>query len=112
MRSTPWSRARRTTCRQRHAHPSGLEARTCDALALECAASGATLFRSVGFPLLSIAPKENGTPETWRADFVVWAEGKIQRVVEAKGRRSRDFELRMRAFLSTYPGVRVEVVTR
>ena len=63
------------------------------------------------FPLLSLAPTENGRCLYFTPDFVVVDQGKIGRVFESKPRdasmRSRDYEIRRRAFEATY-GVKVE----
>ncbi len=107
----PWSNAKRTDCAGGHIHASKMEAKVCNRLSLECAAEGWTLFQQPRFPLLSIAPKDTGKPEVYTPDFAIWAAGKLQRIVEAKGRVSRDFTLRKAAFESSF-GVPVEVVIK
>lgn len=112
------SNARRTRCHGGHVHGSRLEQRVCDRLAEEvirgmaCGAPAATIFQQPRFPLLAIAPGEDGRPLTYTPDFALWLDGRLWRVVEAKspGRVSRDFPVRRRAFEATY-GVAVEVVS-
>ena len=60
------------------------------------------------FPLVSIAPSENGAPLYFTPDFLIVGP-KGWRVVEAKGRRSRDWERGRAAFVAAY-GVDVEEV--
>ena len=102
--------ATRSACAAGHAHPSKMEARVCQRLQGECAVAGTTLFVGPSFPLFSLAPDAKGKTQTWRPDFAIW-DGRTLRIVEAKGKASRDFWLRVRAFQSTWPGITVEVVS-
>ena len=60
------------------------------------------------FPLVSVAPSANGAPLYFSPDFLIVGP-KGWRVVEAKGRRSRDWERGKAAFVAAY-GVEVEEV--
>ena len=74
---------------------------------------GAEILHEVRFPLLTLGVGTTGQPLYFRPDFVVlpqdlprWMSKAV--IVEAKGRRrSRDYELRKRAFEASY-SVRVE----
>ena len=107
----PKYHAVRTTCAAGHRHSSKFESRVCNRLQLECAESGATLFIGPSYPLLALAPDAKGKAQTWRPAFAVWKDGRLARIVEAKGKVTRDFTLRLQAFRATYPGVVVDVVT-
>lgn len=107
-----WSNARATFCNAGHRHSSVLEGRVCNRLTLECEHTpGWTLFQQPRFPLLAIAPKPNGKAEVFTPDFAIWAGGKLHRVIEAKGRVSRDYPLRARAFEASF-GVSVEIISK
>lgn len=68
------------------------------------------LFYHPSFPLLAIAPDPDGKAQTFKPDFVIWRDGKIARVIEAKGRVAKDYQLRAQAFEAVY-GVPVEIRT-
>lgn len=108
-----WSGAKRTPCRRGHIHDSGMEAKVCDRLSLECVATKATLFIRVRFPLLAIDPKKHGPAETITVDFVVVAPDGSWVAIDAKNptRVSRDWRLRAAAFSRTY-GREVSEVSR
>ena len=103
-RQRRWSNATPTTCGAGHRHGSKMEARVCARLSIECAATGARLLQQVRFPLLSIAPKKSGKPETVCVDFVLVASNGTWRAIDAKaaGRVSRDWRLRTAAFATSF----------
>lgn len=105
-------RAVRTRCAAGHSHASRLEARVCDRLTAECAASGAYLFQQVGIALVNLAPGPNGRPLRFTVDFVIREKDGRLRYVEAKGRwRSRDYVVR-RAAAEALLGVAMEECDR
>jgi len=108
-----WSNAIRTACGCGRTHPSKLQARVCARLRLECKATGARLYHDVRLPLLSIAPKRSGSPETICVDFVVVDPDGIWHLIDAKapGRVSRDWRLRTAAVWTTF-GREVKEVDR
>lgn len=111
-----WGIAKRTACSCGRIHASKLEARTCAKVRLihkqALAAGDLRLFQQARFPLLSLPPDEAGRPFYHTPDFVlVDRGGQITSVYEAKGRESKDWKLRKRAFEATY-GVSVVVVRK
>jgi len=111
-----WSNAKATICDRNHRHPSKLEARVCFEVHLEfrkaLAAGTVNIYRSVSFPLLALATINGDKCFRFSPDFLVIDEaGKICRCIEAKGRESRDYQLRRAAWERQYK-CKVEVVRR
>jgi hypothetical protein len=107
----PWSSAVRTVCAAKHAHPSKLEAHVCAALAVQAKALGSTVYRQVRYPLLSLAPKPDGTPYTVSIDFVIPGVGiAATRHVDSKGRKDPAWMRGAAAFAAEYHTT-VELVT-
>ena len=81
--------------------PSKMEAAVFVRLREECAATGASLYRQVRIPLLSISPKggkDRLKPHVFTCDFYIGYVAGGGRYEEAKSkRRSRDYELRKAA---------------
>ncbi len=108
----PWSAARATVCGRGHKHPSKTEARVCDRLSAECFADGTTLYRGVRLPLLSLAPKDTGTPLYITIDFGIVKGGKLVRLIDAKTRRkSREWARGKLACESAW-GIKVEEASK
>lgn len=105
-------RAIRTRCGAGHSHASALEARVCDRLTAEVAATpGARLYQQVGIALVNVAPVGTGRPLRFTVDFVFAGPGVPTRYIEAKGRwRSRDYVVR-RCAAEALLGVPVEEVS-
>jgi len=98
-----------------HAHGSRLEARVCAALTLEARATGLRLFQQIRLPLLTSAPARNHNGLcTGRALYItidfalVNAAGQIVRLIDAKGRVSREWTRGAAAVEATY-GIPVEL---
>jgi len=106
----PWSAAIATNCAAGHRHVSRLEARVCDRLAPWCASQGYVLFQQVRLPLFALAPRTNGRPLYASIDFAVLWNGKVMRLIDAKGRVSREW-IRGAAALEASTGVKVEEAT-
>lgn len=109
----PWSNAVPTTCGMGHNHPSRLEAKTCDLLCLEYLNDETvSIARQVRFPLLAVCGSFD-RPLGMTIDFVVWRHlgnaVTISRLIDAKGRKSREWE-RGKAALEATLGVKVEEV--
>jgi hypothetical protein len=81
--------------------PSRLEARLYGQ-ASSTVAKGERLYLRPRFPLLSAAPSERKTALYYSPDIVIVRTSGLWDVYEAKGRRSRDYELRRRAFEACY----------
>lgn len=110
-----WSSAKPTDCAAGHRHPSKMEARVCERLTAECAASGARLYRQVRLPLLSLAAKDNGAAMYATIDFGIVVGGKLARLVDAKNtsnpRTSREWARGAAACESAW-GIKVEEVEK
>lgn len=65
------------------------------------------------FPLLAIDPDDKGRSLVFTPDFVVVKDGRMERAIEYKPARSqarsRDYEIRRRAFEASY-GIKVEEI--
>lgn len=65
------------------------------------------------FPLLSIEPDDKGRSLVFTPDFVIVKDGRMERAIEYKPVsshvRSRDYEIRRRAFEASY-GIKVEEI--
>ena len=112
----PWSNAKPADCDCGVRHPSRLEAAMCVDLRAQYSGpltrGDCRIFYGVRFPLLILAPDSSGRPLYHRPDFTVVDRcGAIIAVYEAKGRESRDWVLRSRAFEGTY-GIRITVRRR
>jgi hypothetical protein len=116
----PWSNAKRSTCLSGHRHPSKLEQRTCDGLRLQYGEPGGDEFVTVhtSMPLLSMMRKGPCKIESASVDFVVWRQEEgcdppwyVVRLIEAKGRASREWKRTKAALESSY-GIPVEVITQ
>lgn len=107
-----WSNAKRTVCEQGHPHPSKMESRVCDRLAVEAQLAGLTLYQQVRLPVWNLAPRENGRAMYVSIDFAMVRDGKLLRLIDAKSeRKSRDWDRGARAVESCY-GIKVEEVDR
>ena len=102
-----WSNAKPTTVRGIK-FPSKLEAAWFEHLSTIATATGARLYRQVKFPLLDIGAEETGIPRYFCVDFVLRG-GPGDRVIDAKGRESRDWSRGKAAFEAEY-GIQVEIV--
>jgi hypothetical protein len=102
-----WSNAKPTTVRGIK-FPSKLEAAWFEHLSAIATATGARLYRQVKFPLLDIGAEETGIPRYVCVDFVLRG-GPGDRVIDAKGRESRDWSRGKAAFEAEY-GIQVEIV--
>jgi hypothetical protein len=102
-----WSNAKPTTVRGIK-FPSKLEAAWFEHLSALAIATGARLYRQVKFPLLDIGAEETGIPRYFCVDFVLRG-GPGDRVIDAKGRESRDWSRGKAAFEAEY-GIQVEIV--
>ena len=108
----PWSAATPTTCARGHKHPSKLEATVCARLTALCDLTlGLTLFQQVRFNLFTISPRDNGRPMTFTVDFAIVEAGEVVRLVDAKGRKSRDWDRGARA-CEAATGIKVEEVSK
>lgn len=106
-----WSAAIRTTCTGGHKHPSKMEARVCERLTMECAATGDTLLQQVRLPLVSSAPNDKGRPGYLSIDFGIVTGGRLARLIDAKSKRvSRDWARGARACESSW-GIKIEEVS-
>jgi hypothetical protein len=102
-----WSNAKPTTVRGIK-FPSKLEAAWFEHLCGIVKATGARLYRQVKFPLLDIGAEETGIPRYFCVDFVMRG-GTGDRVIDAKGRESRDWSRGKAAFEAEY-GIQVEIM--
>lgn len=102
-----WSNAKPTTVRGIK-FPSKLEAAWFEHLSALATATGARLYRQVKFPLLDISAEETGIPRYFCVDFVLRG-GPGDRVIDAKGRESRDWARGKAAFEAEY-GIQVEIM--
>lgn len=109
-KARPWSTAKPTTCAAGHRHASRLEARVCAQLTAELVPPHQTLLQQVRLPLLAVAPDRRGRPLYATVDFVVLEAGRIVRLVDAKGRVSRDWRRGVAALEATYH-MQVEEIT-
>lgn len=107
----PWSAAIPSSCPAGHRHASRLEARVCARLALEARADRLTLFQQLRVPLLTLAPGPDGRPLYATVDFALVRGGQIVRLVDAKGRRSREW-LRGAAAVHAATGIPVQEIYR
>lgn len=106
----PWSNAIPTECSDGHRHASKLEARVCARLRGELTA-GQVLYQQVRLPLLSIAAKDNGKAMYATIDFAIVEGGQLVRLVDAKGRKSPEWDRGARAVEAAW-GIPVEVITK
>ena len=104
-----WSNAKPVTVRGIK-FPSKLEAAWWQHLSAVAAASGQRLYRQVRFPLLDIGGEDTGIPRYFSVDFVLRG-GHGDRVIDAKGRESREWARGKSAFEAEY-GIQVEIVKR
>lgn len=104
-----WSNAKPVTVRGIK-FPSKLEAAWWQHLSTVAVASGQRLYRQVRFPLLDIGGEDTGIPRYFSVDFVLRG-GPGDRVIDAKGRESRDWARGKSAFEAEY-GIQVEIVKR
>lgn len=108
-RTRRWSNAKPTDCAHGHRHASKLEARVCDRLT-RTLTPGQVLYQQVRLPLFVLAPNENGRPLYMTIDFAIVEHGLLLRLVDAKGRKSREWDRGARALTATY-GIEVEVIS-
>ena len=106
-----WSNAKRTRCAQGHAHLSQLESRVCSRLTIEATYYGCTLFQQVRLPCWNLAPDDRGRPRYCSVDFAMVKDGRLCRLIEAKGRVSRDWTRGAAAVEACY-GLKIETVTK
>lgn len=87
-----------------------MQARVCARVRAELP-EGARLYQEVRFPLLSIAGRENGKPETISIDFLIVRADGTWCAIDAKNptRVSRDWRLRAAAFRAFYRAELLEV---
>lgn len=106
-----WSAARPTTCAGGHRHASRLEAAVCERVTARVL-PGQRLLQQLRLPLLTLAPDKRGRPLYASVDFaIVGFGGRIERLIDAKGRVSREWRRGAAALEAAY-GIPVEEVRR
>lgn len=106
----PWSNAKPTECPDGHKHASKLEARVCGRLRGQLV-GGQTLVQQVRLPLWSLASDERDRPRYATIDFGIIEANRLVRLIDAKGRKSREWDRGAAAVEAAY-GIPVEVITR
>jgi hypothetical protein len=101
------------TVRDGHRFPSKLEARVYSRLLIEARVDGATLYRQVRLPLLSLGPDDDLRPLYATIDFALrYPDGRI-RLIDAKAKRWKSDEwLRGQRAIEGFYGVIVELADK
>lgn len=112
LEGRPWSAARPTDCSCGRRHGSRLEARVCAHVRVPLAAAdGYLLLQQIRLPAFTLAPRERGAAFYVTIDFGIVHRGRLVRLIDAKGRRSRDWA-RGRAAIEASYGIKVEEIDR